>query len=206
MVMKRERSAFTAAMFIVVLITILSGAIVYTVEHPVQPEKFDTMPRALYWAVITLASVGYGDISPVTPIGQAFTMVLAILGVGIVALPAGILGSAFSDQLHQQREQMLRDIEIALEDGILTTTEAEELEQERIRLHISEAQFEKMKRRAMLRHADDFSIGKIVHSASEDISRLRETLHSLPADLVFSEINKLDLPEAEQSALRVLVK
>jgi len=63
-----------------------------------------------------------------------------------------------------------------------------------------------MKRRAMLRHADDFSIGKIVHSASEDISRLRETLHSLPADLVFSEINKLDLPEAEQSALRVLVK
>ena len=174
MVMKRERSAFTAAMFIVVLITILSGAIVYTVEHPVQPEKFDTMPRALYWAVITLASVGYGDISPVTPIGQ--------------------------------REQMLRDIEIALEDGILTTTEAEELEQERIRLHISEAQFEKMKRRAMLRHADDLSIGKIVHSASEDISRLRETLHSLPADLVFSEINKLDLPEAEQSALRVLVK
>ena len=206
MVMKRERSAFTAAMFIVVLITILSGAIVYTVEHPVQPEKFDTMPRALYWAVITLASVGYGDISPVTPIGQAFTMVLAILGVGIVALPAGILGSAFSDQLHQQREQMLRDIEFALEDGILTTTEAEELEQERIRLHISEAQFEKMKRRAMLRHADDLSIGKIVHSASEDISRLRETLHSLPADLVFSEINKLDLPEAEQSALRVLVK
>ena len=206
MVMKRERSAFTAAMFIVVLITILSGAIVYTVEHPVQPEKFDTMPRALYWAVITLASVGYGDISPVTPIGQAFTMVLAILGVGIVALPAGILGSAFSDQLHQQREQMLRDIEIALEDGILSETEAEELEQERIRLHISEAQFEKMKRRAMLRHADDLSIGKIVHSASEDISRLRETLHSLPADLVFSEINKLDLPEAEQSALRVLVK
>ena len=121
MVMKRERSAFTAAMFIVVLITILSGAIVYTVEHPVQPEKFDTMPRALYWAVITLASVGYGDISPVTPIGQAFTMVLAILGVGIVALPAGILGSAFSDQLHQQREQMLRDLKGQMADLVTIT-------------------------------------------------------------------------------------
>lgn len=97
MVLKREKRAFSAAMFVTVLITILSGAIVYEFEHVAQPEKFDTMPRAMYWAVITLASVGYGDISPITPIGQAFTMVLAILGIGIVALPAGILGSAFSD-------------------------------------------------------------------------------------------------------------
>jgi voltage-gated potassium channel len=70
MVLKREKRAFSAAMFITVLITILSGAIVYEFEHPVQPEKFDTMPRAMYWAVITLASVGYGDISPVTPMAR----------------------------------------------------------------------------------------------------------------------------------------
>jgi voltage-gated potassium channel Kch len=205
-VMKRERSAFMTAMFIVVLITILSAAIVFTVEHEAQPEKFDTMVRALYWAVITLASVGYGDISPITHIGQAFTMVLSLLGIGIVALPAGILGSAFSDQLHQQREQMIHDIEAALEDGVLSAEEEEKLELERVRLHISEKQFELMKSRAMFRHAAEFSIKKVVHSAATDISRLREILKSMPADEVFAEISKLNLPESEQAALRVLIK
>jgi hypothetical protein len=204
-VMKRERAAFMSAMFIVVLITVLSAAIVYTVEHAVQPDKFDTMVRALYWAVITLAGVGYGDITPVTHIGQGFTMVLSLLGIGIVALPAGILGSAFSDQLQQQREQMIHDIEAALEDGILSTEEEAELEQERIRLHISEKQFALMKSRAMSRHAADFSIEKVVHTAATDISRLRETLKGMPADQVFAEIRKLNLPESEQAALRVLL-
>ena len=205
-VMKRERAAFMSAMFIVVLITILSAAIVFTVEHEAQPEKFDTMLRALYWAVITLASVGYGDISPITPIGQAFTMVLSLLGIGIVALPAGILGSAFSDQLHQQREQMVHDIEVALEDGVLSIKEEEQLEQERKRLHITDKQFELMKSRAMYRHADEFSIQKVVYSASVDIRRLRETLRSVPTEEIFIEINKLGLTETEQAALRVLLK
>ena len=206
MVLKREKRAFSAAMFITVLITILSGAIVYEFEHPVQPEKFDTMPRAMYWAVITLASVGYGDISPVTPIGQAFTMMLAILGIGIVALPAGILGSAFSDQLHQQREQMLKAVEDAFADGILTEDEERQLEEERIRLHLSEAQFEKLKQRAMARHSVEFSAAQTIIKASEEIAKLRETLHAVPADTAVLEIDKLNLPDAEKAALRVLLK
>lgn len=206
MVLKREKRAFSAAMFITVLITILSGAIVYEFEHPVQPEKFDTMPRAMYWAVITLASVGYGDISPVTPIGQAFTMMLAILGIGIVALPAGILGSAFSDQLHQQREQMLKAVEDAFADGILTEDEERQLEEERIRLHLSEAQFEKLKQRAMARHSVELSAAQTIIKASEEIAKLRETLHAVPVDRAVLEIDKLNLPDAEKAALRVLLK
>ena len=206
MVLKREKRAFSAAMFITVLITILSGAIVYEFEHAVQPEKFDTMPRAMYWAVITLASVGYGDISPVTPIGQAFTMVLALLGIGIVALPAGILGSAFSDQLHQQREQMLKAVEDAFADGILTEDEERMLEEERIRLHLSEEQFEKLKQRAMARHATEMTAAYTIIKASEEIAKLRETLHALPVDEAILEIDKLNLPEAEKAALRVLLK
>ena len=206
MVLKREKRAFSAAMFITVLITILSGAIVYEFEHPVQPEKFDTMPRAMYWAVITLASVGYGDISPVTPIGQAFTMMLAILGIGIVALPAGILGSAFSDQLHQQREEMLKAVEDAFADGILTEDEERQLEEERIRLHLSEAQFEKLKQRAMARHSVELSAAQTIIKASEEIAKLRETLHAVPADTAVLEIDKLNLPDAEKAALRVLLK
>jgi len=206
MVLKREKRAFSAAMFITVLITILSGAIVYEFEHAVQPEKFDTMPRAMYWAVITLASVGYGDISPVTPIGQAFTMVLAILGIGIVALPAGILGSAFSDQLHQQREQMLKAVEDAFADGILTEDEERMLEEERIRLHLSEEQFEKLKQRAMARHSTEMTAAYTIIKASEEIAKLRETLHTVPVDAAVLEIDKLSLPEAEKAALRVLLK
>jgi len=206
MVLKREKRAFSAAMFITVLITILSGAIVYEFEHAAQPEKFDTMPRAMYWAVITLASVGYGDISPVTPIGQAFTMVLAILGIGIVALPAGILGSAFSDQLHQQREQMLKAVEDAFADGILTEDEERMLEEERIRLHLSEEQFEKLKQRAMARHSTEMTAAYTIIKASEEIAKLRETLHTVPVDAAVLEIDKLNLPEAEKAALRVLLK
>jgi voltage-gated potassium channel len=206
MVLKREKRAFSAAMFITLLITILSGAIVYEFEHAVQPEKFDTMPRAMYWAVITLASVGYGDISPVTPIGQAFTMVLAILGIGIVALPAGILGSAFSDQLHQQREQMLKAVEDAFADGVLTEAEARDLEEERIRLHLTEEQFEVLKQRAMARHASDMTAANTVFKASEEVRKLREALHMLPVETAIGEIDKLNLPDSEKAALRVLLK
>lgn len=206
MVLKREKRAFSAAMFITLLITILSGAIVYEFEHSVQPEKFDTMPRAMYWAVITLASVGYGDISPVTPIGQAFTMVLAILGIGIVALPAGILGSAFSDQLHQQREQMLKAVEDAFADGVLTEAEARDLEEERIRLHLTEEQFEVLKQRAMARHASDMTAANTVFKASEEVRKLREALHMLPVETAIGEIDKLNLPDSEKAALRVLLK
>jgi len=206
MVLNREKRAFSAAMFITVLITILSGAIVYEFEHAAQPEKFDTMPRAMYWAVITLASVGYGDISPVTPIGQAFTMFLAILGIGIVALPAGILGSAFSDQLHQQREEMLKAVEDAFADGVLTEKEAVALEEERIRLHLTEEQFELLKRRAMARHATEMTAAHTVYKASEKVRQLREALHMLPVDTAIAEIDRLNLPDAEKAALRVLLR
>jgi voltage-gated potassium channel len=206
MVLKREKRAFAAAMFITFLITILSGAIVYEFEHAAQPEKFDTMPRAMYWAVITLASVGYGDISPVTPIGQAFTMVLAILGIGIVALPAGILGSAFSDQLHQQREQMLKAVEDAFADGVLTEEEARDLEEERIRLHLTEEQFERLKQRAIARYSTEITAVRTIVHASEEIAKLREALHALPIETAALEISKLDLPDVEKAALRVLLK
>jgi hypothetical protein len=206
MVFKREKRAFIAAMFVTALITVLSGAIVYGFEHAAQPEKFDTLPRAMYWAVITLASVGYGDISPITPVGQAFTMVLALLGIGIVALPAGILGSAFSDQLHQQREQMLKAVEDAFADGVLTETEANALEEERIRLHLSEEQFEILKARALARHSSDVTAANTIFKASEEIRKLREAMHVLPIETAIAEIERLNLPDAEKAALRVLLK
>jgi voltage-gated potassium channel len=192
-VMQREQRAFFAAMFVTFLITILAGAIVYEFEHAVQPEKFDTMPRAMYWAVITLASVGYGDISPITPIGQAFTMLLALLGIGIVALPAGILGSAFSDQLHRQREEMIQKVEDALADGIITAEEERALEEERVRLHLTLEQFETLKMRALARQGLGGSVSSVLTSASAELSMIQQRLHSLPVDAAIVELDKLQL-------------
>ena len=206
MVLNREKRAFAAAMFITMLITILSGAIVYEFEHLAQPEKFDTMPRAMYWAVITLASVGYGDIAPITPIGQAFTMFLALLGIGIVALPAGILGSAFSDQLQQQREEMLKAVEDAFADGVLTEDEAKQLEEERIRLHLTEEQFERLKQRAMLKNAHQINAAQSMVEISDKLNDLRKALDSMPSGLAIEEIRKLPLSEQEKAALIVLLK
>ena len=205
MVMAREKRAFGAAMFVTMLITIMAGAIVYEVEHAVQPEKFDTMFRAMYWAVITLASVGYGDISPITPLGQAFTMILAILGIGIVALPAGILGSAFSDQLQQDREEMLHGIEDAFADGILTDEEAEALEQERIRLHLSEEQFEAIKKKAKGRLAG-VGIDKLtLEQLAVMVSTTESALAGLPLDKAVEEINKLNISEKQKASLKSLL-
>jgi len=150
LVFEREKRAFGAGLFITLLITILGAAITYNFEHNAQPDKFDNMPRAMYWAIITLTSVGYGDISPITGVGQFFTMILSVLGIGIVALPAGILGSAFSDQLRQDREDMLKTLQTFLASGRpLTEEEAELLEEERIRLHLTHEQFDKLKAEAM---------------------------------------------------------
>jgi hypothetical protein len=205
MVMAREKRAFAAAMFVTLLITILAAAVVYEAEHAVQPDKYDTMFRAMYWAVITLASVGYGDISPVTPVGQAFTMVLAILGIGIVALPAGILGSAFSDQLQQDREEMLKEIEAAFADGILTDEEAENLEQERIRLHLSEEQFDALKKRAV-GHVAGIGIDKpTLEQLADMVSKTEAALTGLPLERAVEEINKLDISEKQKASLKSLL-
>lgn len=207
-VLQREKRAFAAALFVTFLITILAGAIVYEVEHSVQPDKFDTMFRAMYWAVITLASVGYGDISPITPIGQMFTMFLAILGIGIVALPAGILGSAFTDQLRQDREDMERSIEEALADGILSDDEIASLEEERIRLHLTEEQFAKLKERAVIKRGGlegDVSKESAVVAMGKLIADAESTLASLPLEEALEHIRHMEISEKQKAALRSLL-
>ena len=81
------------------------------------PVKFENIPQSIYWAVITLASGGYGDISPVTPAGRIMTIILALMGIGIFALPAAVLSSAFTDQLHKEREALKGELSEILEDA-----------------------------------------------------------------------------------------
>ena len=136
-VIKREWPVMSAAAFIMILLIILTASLGYLVEHAAQPEKFENIPTAIYWAVITLASVGYGDISPITPIGRAITVIMSLLGIGIFAIPAGLLASAFSDQLHKERESLKANILRMLGDGELDPEEIALLRSEAKRLHLT---------------------------------------------------------------------
>jgi len=136
-VIKREWPVMSAAAFVMILLIVLTASLGYLVEHAAQPEKFENIPTAIYWAVITLASVGYGDISPITPIGRAITVVMSLVGIGIFAIPAGLLASAFSDQLHKEREALKVSILRMLGDGVLDPEEMDLLRSEAKRLHLT---------------------------------------------------------------------
>lgn len=135
-VLRKEAKAFGAAMFIMLVILVFAASGIYLVENDTQPEQFGSIPAAMWWAVATLTTVGYGDVTPITMWGKVFGACVTIVGVGMVALPAGILASAFSDELRQRREQYAAMVKEALLDGEIDHAEERELEMTRYHLGI----------------------------------------------------------------------
>jgi len=147
-VCKREWPVMKASAFIMLLLVMLAACLGYLFEHEAQPDKFENIPQSIYWAVITLASVGYGDISPVTPMGRIMTIVLALVGIGIFAIPAAILSSGLNDQLHIEREAMKDELYKMLEDGVISPEEREIIDAEAKRLHLSEGEVTRLLEKA----------------------------------------------------------
>ena len=137
-VIKREWPVISGAAFIMVLMVILTASLGYLFEHDAQPDKFENIPTSIYWAVVTLASVGYGDISPITGPGRFMTVVLAFIGIGIFAIPAALLSSAFSDELIKEREALKRELYEMMKDGKIDAEEVDIIRHEANRLHLSE--------------------------------------------------------------------
>jgi len=135
-VIKREWPVIAAAGFIMMLLVVLTASLGYLFEHEAQPDKFDNIPNSIYWAVVTLASVGYGDISPITPAGLAMTNVLALIGIGIFAIPAALLSTAFSDELVKERNALKVRIHDILADGVIDQKEMVFIRTESKRLHL----------------------------------------------------------------------
>ncbi len=81
----------TVFMFLVVLLVMIFGSILYVVEGNVNSEQFTSIPRSIYWAIVTITTVGYGDISPVTPLGQTIAAIIMLLGYAVLAVPTGIV-------------------------------------------------------------------------------------------------------------------
>ena len=100
----QKRSELATTIFITFILILLSSTIMYDLEHEVQPDKFPNIVSTFWWAVATLTTVGYGDVYPVTGWGQFISGVIAILGIGLVALPTGIISSGFIEQLEKDKE------------------------------------------------------------------------------------------------------
>ena len=128
-VLSKEIVAIASAVLMVVILVIISASLMYTLERGAQPEAFNSIPHSIWWAVVTMTTVGYGDVTPVTLGGRLLASLIMLLGVGIVALPAGMLAARFGEELQIRKDRMRAQILHALEDGMVHDWEREELEQ-----------------------------------------------------------------------------
>jgi voltage-gated potassium channel len=93
----RRRHLLLVSLAFMLTAVYCTAALIYLVEHAAQPEKFTSIPETVWWAVVTLTTIGYGDIAPVTPLGKALTSVIVLFGIGVFALPTAILTAAILD-------------------------------------------------------------------------------------------------------------
>jgi voltage-gated potassium channel len=97
-----KRAELVLLIFTVGIILVLSSTVMYHAENHAQPDKFSSIPATMWWSIITLTTVGYGDMCPITPLGKIVGAIVALFGVAIVAVPAGIVGSAFVQQIRRE--------------------------------------------------------------------------------------------------------
>ena len=139
-VFKEEGSNIAAALFILLLLVLLAASSIYLVEAHVQPDKFGSIPQALWWAIITMTTIGYGDVVPLTVIGKFFGAAIGILSMGMVALPAGLLASGFNQALHRRRQEYEGLVDKVLADGIIDEAEHLQLHLARDTLGLSDVE------------------------------------------------------------------
>lgn len=147
-VLRKEARTFGAAMFILFVIMVFAASGIYLVEHKTQPEAFGSIPAAMWWSVAALTTVGYGDVVPVTMLGKLFGASITIIGVGMVALPAGILASAFTVEMRKRHDQFRSHVDEVLADGRLSNQEQLHLEDQRRNLGLEKGEVEHMLRTA----------------------------------------------------------
>ena len=105
LVVQAKKDELLSVILVLLLLLLLASSLVFYAEHGAQPDKFSSIPETMWWGIITLTTVGYGDVYPVTIAGRVLAGAMAILGVGLFALPAGILGSGFIQEVQQRPER-----------------------------------------------------------------------------------------------------
>ncbi len=136
-VLKQEAETIISAIFVLIILIIISATGIYLVEGDIQPNEFGSIPRALWWATVTLTTVGYGDVVPITALGRALGIIIVITGIGMAALPAGILASGFTSEISRRRERFKAAVMSWIEDGTFSEHESIEFAELRLKLGIS---------------------------------------------------------------------
>jgi voltage-gated potassium channel len=97
-----ERRTLVGCLVILAGAVLVFASLLYAIEHDVQPDKFGTIPQAMWWAIVTLGTVGYGDVVPVTPLGKLVSVFTIIGGLAMIALPVAIISRAFADEVRRR--------------------------------------------------------------------------------------------------------
>jgi len=138
-VLNDNRQIFTATLAIMLVLMLIAACGIYLFEREAQPVAFGSIPAAMWWAFATLTTVGYGDVTPITVGGRIFGAGITILSVGMVALPAGILASSFSEQIRNRDRAFHALANQAYADGHLSAREKQQLESFRIKLGLKKS-------------------------------------------------------------------
>ncbi len=104
-IFKEVKDELSITVFVTFVLMVLSSTLMYYIEHDNQPEQFGSIGDAFWWAVATLTTVGYGDVYPITPLGKILSGIIALIGIGFVALPTGIISSAFIEKIQAEKKQ-----------------------------------------------------------------------------------------------------
>ncbi len=106
-VFKEKKEELLITLLAVSILLVIASSILYHLENRIQPEAFSSIPAAMWWGIATLTTVGYGDIYPITTMGRIFGAMIALMGIGLFALPAGILGSGFVEMIQKNKRELI---------------------------------------------------------------------------------------------------
>lgn len=101
----KRKTELGISFLIAMVLLLVTSILLYLVEGTSNPDDFGSIPRAMWWSIATLTTVGYGDVTPLSPIGKFCAGITALIGIGIVAMPTGILAAAFSEAYQQAKEE-----------------------------------------------------------------------------------------------------
>jgi voltage-gated potassium channel len=105
-VVRSKKEELIVTVLMIMMLLLFSSSLMFLVENEAQPDKFPHIPAAMWWGVATLTTVGYGDVFPITPLGKLFSAFIAFLGIGMFALPTGILASGFAEEISKKRNKL----------------------------------------------------------------------------------------------------
>jgi len=176
-VLRSEARMLIAGSIVVLMILVISACVVHLLEQHAQPDVFGTVPQAMWWAVVTLTTVGYGDVTPVTVPGRIVGAIIMLMGVGMVALPAGLMASRFSEEMNKRRSAFRTKIRQGMTDSLLSTEELRHLEMLRDDLGLSHDDARELIHQA-LQHPDrcPHCGGLLVHHPPEGEDPLHDKL------------------------------